>query len=133
MVQGADGLPPSDGPTERVGIGPVTAVGLLVVAPLERFLDPLDDVPGHVVRLEQRWLRRGPLIGWRLPVLVVVVPLAADRVAVGHQIVRFSAHEPVEVLVAVASVPNPPVELRRGAEEAFVGDELDRSASVGNQ
>ncbi len=73
------GLAASDGPAERLRVGPITAEWLLVVAS-STSNRPIRYVFGQFVRFESRRLRRFPSIRRRLAVLVVVVPLAAYRV-----------------------------------------------------
>jgi len=115
-----DGLSPGHRPRERPEVGATPGVELVG--------DPVCGPCGQLVSVVvgQGW--RLPVLGRKLLVLVVVVPLAADRVAAVHQDARLAAHPPVKGLVAEAVAPGPVcplVEGLPGAEKQLVSDNPD--------
>ncbi len=118
LAELSNGLSPGHRPRKVGHVGTTPGIELP--------LDPVGCLCCHraVVVVGER--RRLPLLGGELLVLVVVVPLATDRIAVVHQHTGLPAHPPVERLVAELSavfLVCPLVERLPGADEQLGVDQ----------
>ena len=141
-VERRSGLSAGDRPRE--------AVERVAPPRVEPLADPRVGLAGEVVGIEPRPFGGFPVVGRRLSVQVVVVPLPADRLVAVHQHARLAADVAVPVLLSVAPVGAPvladdqsrrfpvrfagplvPVGGRR--PEQLVVQQLQRAAALGDE
>jgi len=119
VIERVESLGPCDRPREPRRLTPS-------VEPLG---DPVQRLAGQLVRFEPRDRWRRPVVGRRLAVRFVVVPLPADGVVAVHQHALAAPHPSVEVLVTESVAVVPRVERLGRAAKPVVVDERERSAA----